>query len=189
MRARAWLSPYLLVAGCAKPAPAPASSVAAHLVVTSPAFAAQGAIPRKHTCPGDDLSPALDIAGIPPSAKTLALIMDDPDAPDPAAPKHVWVHWVAYDLPASTTKLAEGAGNGASLGRPGKNDWGTTGYRGPCPPIGRHRYFVKVLALDAELAKLGEPNKAALLAAAQGHIVAQGELLGTYEKATDEQAK
>ena len=92
-------------------------------------------------------------------------------------------------LPASTTKLAEGTGNGANLGRPGKNDWGTTGYRGPCPPIGRHRYFVKVLALDAELGKLGEPNKAALLAAAQGHIVAQGELLGTYQKATDERAK
>lgn len=164
----------------------PAASTApktARLVVTSPAFAAQGAIPTKHTCQGDDLSPALDLAGIPLSAKTLALIMDDPDAPDPAAPERVWVHWVGYDLPASTTKLAEGAGNGANLGRPGKNDWGTTGYRGPCPPIGRHRYFVKVLALDTELGELGKPNKTALLAAAQGHVVAEGELVGTYQKA------
>jgi hypothetical protein len=108
--------------------------------------------------------------------------MDDPDAPDPAAPKRVWVHWVAYDLAATMTHLAEGAGNGGSPGRAGKNDWGATGYRGPCPPIGRHRYFVKVLALDAELGDLGAPTKTALLAAAQGHVVAEGELVGTYQK-------
>lgn len=152
------------------------------LTVTSPAFAAYAAIPPKHTCEGEDRSPPLDITGIPPSAKTLALVMDDPDAPDPAAPKRVWVHWVVYDLPVSTTKLPEGAGNGGSLGRSGKNDWGTPGYRGPCPPIGRHRYFVRVLALDTELGDLGAPNKAALLAATEGHVLAEGELVGTYQK-------
>lgn len=155
----------------------------AALTVTSKAFADHAAIPAQYTCDGADISPPLGIAGTPAQAKSLALIVDDPDAPDPKAPKKVWVHWVAYDLPAAQRELATGAGNPQRLGRPGKNDWGTTGYRGPCPPVGKHRYFVKVFALDTELGDRHEPTKAELLKAMEGHVLAQGELVGTYQKA------
>ena len=154
----------------------------ATLSVTSTAFAPRASIPKKHTCEGSDVSPPLAIGGAPASTKTFALVLDDPDAPDPAAPQRVWVHWVAYDLPSSTHQIAEAAGNHPGLGRLGKNDWGKTGYRGPCPPLGRHRYFVRVYALDAELGDLNEPTKAELLSAIKGHVLATGELVGTYQK-------
>ena len=157
---------------------APAGS----LVIASRAFAHQGAIPRKYTCEGEDVSLPLTITGAPPGTKSIALVMDDPDAPDPAAPQRVWVHWVAYDLPADTSEIPEGAGNHPGLGRLGKNDWHATGYRGPCPPVGRHRFFVRAFALDRELGDLQEPNKGALLRAMAGHVLASGERVGTYQK-------
>jgi Raf kinase inhibitor-like YbhB/YbcL family protein len=152
------------------------------LAISSPAFTAGGPIPAEHTCEGRDQSPPLAIANVPDGTKSLALVVEDPDAPDPTAPKLVWAHWVAYDLPPATRSLAAGAGNHQKLGRAGKNDWGSTGYRGPCPPIGRHRYFIRVFALDRELGDLREPNKGELLKAIEGHVLARGELFGTYQK-------
>ena len=110
--------------------------------------------------------------------------MDDPDAPDPAAPKMTWVHWVLYDIPASAASLAEDVDPGELPAgtREGVNDWGRTGYGGPCPPIGRHRYFHKLYALDTVLGDLGRPKKAALEKAMQGHVLAEAVLVGTYQK-------
>ena len=148
--------------------------------ITSPSFADHGEIPRAFTCKGDDTSPELRFADVPPGAKSLALIVDDPDAPDPAAPKRVWVHWVVYDLPHATTSLADGALPPGA--RAGKNDWGKAEWGGPCPPVGRHRYFFKLYALDVVLPDLREPTKAALLEAMEGHVLAEAELVGTYQK-------
>ena len=152
--------------------------------LTSAAFVHQGEIPRKYTCDGEDLSPPLSWAGLPPGTKSLALIVDDPDAPDPAAPKMVYVHWVLYDIPPEATGLAE-AVRPADLPRgtrEGVNDWGRTGYGGPCPPIGRHRYFHKLYALDKQFRDLGKPTKKQLLAVMEDHILAQAELIGTYQR-------
>jgi Raf kinase inhibitor-like YbhB/YbcL family protein len=153
------------------------------LTIESSAFQANGNIPRKHTCEGNDVSPPLAWRGEPGNTKSLALIVDDPDAPDPKAPKMTWVHWVVYNLPATAHALTEGESRKMPAGaRDGKNDWKRTGYGGPCPPIGRHRYFHKIYALDVELPDLHEPTKAQLEAAMKGHIVAQAELVGTYQK-------
>ena len=151
------------------------------LSITSGAFPAGGEIPRKYTCDGDDLAPPLAFEGVPEGAHSLALIVDDPDAPDPAAPKRVWVHWVLHDLPPDTAGLPEG-GDTPPGARAGSNDWGRTGYGGPCPPIGRHRYFFRLYALDTVLGDLGAPGKAKLLAAMEGHVVARAELMGTYRR-------
>jgi Raf kinase inhibitor-like YbhB/YbcL family protein len=148
----------------------------------SSAFNHQREIPAQYTCQGKDVSPPLAWSDVPAQAKSLALIVDDPDAPDPAAPKRVWVHWVLYDVPVSATGLAEGARSLPAGTKEGTNDWGRTGYGGPCPPIGRHRYFFKLYALDAMLSDLRKPNKAALEKAMQGHIIEQAELIGTYQK-------
>jgi Raf kinase inhibitor-like YbhB/YbcL family protein len=150
--------------------------------IHSTAFAEGGDIPDRYTCQGEDISPPLSWSGIPAEAKSLALIVDDPDAPDPAAPKMTWVHWVLYNLPAANGGLAEAvqqlpAGTGQGL-----NDWGRTGYGGPCPPIGRHRYFFKLYALDTPLDDLGQPTKADLERAMAGHILAKARLMGTYQK-------
>jgi Raf kinase inhibitor-like YbhB/YbcL family protein len=154
------------------------------LTITSTAFAAGGEIPATYTCEGKDISPPLAWSGAPSGTRSLALIVDDPDAPDPAAPKMTWVHWVLYNLPASTDGLREAVrANTLPPGtREGMNDWGRTGYGGPCPPIGRHRYFHKLYALDTVLPDLGQPSKAALENAMHGHIMARAELLGTYRK-------
>jgi Raf kinase inhibitor-like YbhB/YbcL family protein len=154
------------------------------LTLTSAAFAANASIPAKHTCEGDDRSPPLAWSGAPAGTKSFALIVDDPDAPDPAAPKMTWVHWVLHDIPAAATGLAEAIDPGALPPgtREGVNDWGRTGYGGPCPPIGRHRYFHKLYALDTVLGDLGRPRKAALEKAMQGHILAEAVLVGTYQK-------
>jgi Raf kinase inhibitor-like YbhB/YbcL family protein len=154
------------------------------LKLVSPAFAAHAAIPASHTCEGGDVSPALQWSGIPAAARSLVLIVDDPDAPDPAAPQRTWVHWVLYNLPAPSTGLPEGV-KAAQLPpgtREGLNDWKRAGYGGPCPPIGRHRYFHKLYALDIELPDLHQPDKARLLKAMEGHVIAQTELMGTYQK-------
>ena len=158
------------------------------LTLTSPAFAARAEIPVRHTCDGADVSPPLAWSGAPPGARSLALIVDDPDAPDPAAPKRVWVHWVLYNLSASLTGLPEGAGNGAQTGSvagalDALNDWNRAGYGGPCPPIGRHRYFFKLYALDTLLPNLGpRARKGDVEGAMTGHILAQAELVGTYKR-------
>jgi len=153
--------------------------------VTSPAFQPGGPIPSKYTCDGQDVSPPLSWSGAPSSTKSFALIVDDPDAPDPAKPQRVYVHWVLYNIPASITSLPE---NASKTGLPkgavqGKNDWGKPQYGGPCPPIGRHRYFFKLYALDAELTGLSSPTKADLERVMKGHVIDSGELIGTYQKA------
>jgi len=152
------------------------------LHMTSPSFEHEGAIPRKYTCEGADLSPPLVWADVPKGTKSLAIVIDDPDAPNPAAPKMTWVHWVLYDLPPTTSGLPEGAANLPAGTREGRNDWKATGYRGPCPPIGRHRYVHKLFALDVVLPDLDEPDEAALQGAMKGHVIAQATLIGTYER-------
>ncbi|HET6923945.1 MAG TPA: YbhB/YbcL family Raf kinase inhibitor-like protein [Anaeromyxobacteraceae bacterium] len=152
------------------------------LAVTSTAFPPGGEIPAAHTCEGRDTSPPLAWSGAPAGAKSLALVVDDPDAPDPRAPRMTWVHWVLYDLPAAATGLAEAVKQLPPGTREGLNDWKRTGYGGPCPPIGRHRYFFKLYALDAALGDLGTPTKAKLEAAMKGRVLAQAELVGTYQK-------
>ena len=149
--------------------------------ITSTAFAHNGAIPPKHTCEGSDVSPPLAWTGIPPNAKSLVLIVDDPDAPDPAAPKMTWVHWVLYNIPASASALAEAVKSLPQGTLEGLNDWKRTGYGGPCPPIGQHRYFHKLYALDVTLPDLQKPDKAKLEGAMKGHVVGQTELIGTYQ--------
>lgn len=154
------------------------------LTLTSTAFAPDGAIPPLHTCEGKDVSPPLAWSGAPAATLSFALIVDDPDAPDPAAPKMTWVHWVLYNIGAEAGGLPEAVKPAALPAgtREGVNDWGRTGYGGPCPPIGRHRYFHKLYALDAVLPELERPDKAALEKAMKGHVLAQTELVGTYEK-------
>ena len=153
----------------------------AQVTVKSAAFAHQGEIPQQYTCEGPDRAPPLEWSTPPAGTESWALIVDDPDAPDPKAPKMTYVHWVLYDIPASTTSLPEGGAVPVGA-RQGRNDWKRTGYGGPCPPIGRHRYFFKVYALDALLGNLSEPTKAQLEQAMEGHVLARGELMGTYEK-------
>jgi len=154
------------------------------LTITSTAFAHEAAIPRPYTCQGKDISPALSWNDVPEGTKSLVLIVEDPDAPDPAAPKLTWVHWVLYGLPPDSTGLAENADPGAlpKGTRCGKNNWGRTGYGGPCPPIGRHRYYFRLYALDVALPDLKEPDKAYLLMGMKGHVLAEAVLMGTYQK-------
>lgn len=154
------------------------------LSITSAAFEDGGSIAAKYTCEGPDVSPPLTWGGVPEGTRSLALIVDDPDAPDPAAPKMTYVHWVLYNLPVDSGGLPEGTTSGdlPAGTLEGVNDWQRTGYGGPCPPIGRHRYFHKLYALDVVLDDLGEPTKDRLLAAMEGHVIAQAEIVGTYQK-------
>jgi hypothetical protein len=152
--------------------------------LTSAAFVHEGEIPRRYTCDGEDLSPPLSWADLPAGTKSLALIVDDPDAPDPKAPKMVYVHWVLYNIPPDAAGLAE-AVRPSELphgSREGVNDWGRTGYGGPCPPIGRHRYFHRLYALDTVFRDLGKPTKRQLLGVMEDHTLAQAELIGTYQR-------
>jgi Raf kinase inhibitor-like YbhB/YbcL family protein len=141
-------------------------------------------IPQQYTCEGEELSPPLNWQDVPGAARSLVLIVDDPDAPDPRAPRMTWVHWVVCNIPPDVAGLAEGAssGNLPPGAVEGLNGWRRTGYGGPCPPIGRHRYFHKLYAVDTVLEGLQAPTKSQVEAAMQGHVIAQAELVGTYRK-------
>ena len=154
------------------------------MTITSSSFAHQGLIPTRHTCQGHDTSPELLWTEVPEGTKSLVLIMDDPDAPDPAAPERTWVHWVLYNIPPIATGLAEAIPSAElpSGTREGLNDWERTGYGGPCPPIGSHRYFHKLYALDTVLPDLKQPTKAKLEEAMKGHVIGYSELIGLYKK-------
>ncbi len=148
--------------------------------LTSSAFRDGGEIPPKYTSDGANVSPPLHWSDVPAQARSLALIVDDPDAPDPAAPKTTWVHWVIADLPPERDGLAEDAGRIADA-HVGLNDWRRAAWGGPSPPIGRHRYFFKLYALDRPL-DLAKPTKAQLERAMTGHVLAEATLVGTYQK-------
>ena len=154
------------------------------LTLVSTAFAHQGEIPARYTCDGDNLSPPLAWSGVPTGTKSLVLIVDDPDAPDPKAPKMTWVHWLLYNIPPNQNGLTEAmaAQNLPPGTLEGTNNWQRTGYGGPCPPIGRHRYFHKLYALDKLLPDMHKPSKKNLEQAMHGHILAQTELIGTYQR-------
>ena len=152
------------------------------LSIKSPSFDHNAEIPKKFTCQGEDISPALQWSDLPEGTKSLALIVDDPDAPDPKAPKMTWVHWVLYDIPPDASGLDEAVKKLPEGTREGLNDWKRTGYGGPCPPIGRHRYFHKLYALGIKLGDKGALTKKALLEAIKDHVLAKGQLVGTYEK-------
>jgi hypothetical protein len=152
--------------------------------LTSPRFQNGEKIPVAYTCEGDDLPPPLHWEGEPPGTRSFALVMQDPDAPDPEQPKATWTHWVLYNLPPNIhdipeSMLPESLPTGA---REALNDWKRMGYGGPCPPVGRHRYFYRIYALDTVLPDMGHVTWKQLERALQGHILAQTELIGTYEK-------
>ena len=162
-----------------------ASAEETTMTLASSAFAHNGAIPEKHTCEGEDVSPPLAWSHPPAGTQSFALIIDDPDAPDPRAPRTVWVHWLVYDLPASARSLPESVRSARDLpagARLGRNDWGNASYGGPCPPVGRHRYFHKLYALDQLLGDRGALSKQELLPAMEDHALAEAELVGTYQK-------
>jgi Raf kinase inhibitor-like YbhB/YbcL family protein len=148
--------------------------------LTSIAFSDGGEIPKKYTHDGADVSPPLAWSGVPPGARSLALVVDDPDAPDPAAPQRTWVHWVVTDLPPDANGLTEGAAR--VPGRIGLNDWKHESWNGPAPPKGRHRYVFKLYALDRTL-DLEHPTKADVERAMKGHVLAETKLIGTYARA------
>ena len=165
-------------------APVPASS----MKLTSPAFEDGQSMPMRLTCEGEDISPPLKWSGVPMGTRSLALVVDDPDAPDPAAPERTWVHWVVYDLEPKTRELDPGASRGGlpKGSRQGSNDWKKAAYGGPCPPVGRHRYFHKLYALDTTIGDKGALTKAQLEEEMKDHILGSAQLVGTYEKAGKE---
>jgi len=144
----------------------------ARIKITSSAFQEGGNVPSKFTCEGSDTSPPLQITGIPSQAKSLVLIADDPDAPS-----GLFTHWLIWNIPPQTTSISEG---NAPRGVHGTNDFGKSGYKGPCPPSGTHKYSFKVFALDRELDLRGGAKRSQLDAAMKGHVIAQGELVGRY---------
>ena len=154
------------------------------LALKSPAFSPGGMIPSKYTCDGDETSPPLEWSGVPDTAMSLALIVDDPDAPDPAAPKRRFVHWVLYNIPPDARGLPEGAGEGnlPPGALQGANDFAKSGYGGPCPPKGRHRYVFTLYALDTSLADVNSPSRGDLEAAMKGHVIEKTEAIATYER-------
>jgi Raf kinase inhibitor-like YbhB/YbcL family protein len=146
----------------------------ARMKITSSAFQEGGNIPSKFTCDGSDSSPPLQITGVPSEAKTLVLIADDPDAPG-----GLFTHWLVWNIPTQTNSIAEGS---APKGMHGTNDFGKSGYKGPCPPPGTHRYSFKIFALDRELDLRPGARRSQVDAAMKGHIIAQGELVGRYAR-------
>ena len=155
-----------------------------NMSIMSPSFMHEHEIPARHTCDGQNTSPSISWADVPSAAKSLVLIVDDPDAPDPSAPKMTWVHWLLYNIPARVTGLAEARSehNLPEGTLEGLNDWHRTGYGGPCPPVGKHCYFFKLYALDKVLPDLNRPEKAVLEKAMRDHILAQATLVGFYKR-------
>ncbi|NOZ80285.1 MAG: YbhB/YbcL family Raf kinase inhibitor-like protein [DPANN group archaeon] len=141
--------------------------------LTSPVFANNEKIPAKYSCEGEDINPPLKIDNIPEGTRTMALIMDDPDAP-----AGTWDHWIVFNIPV-TTSIPEDV---KTLGVSGMNSWGRTGYGGPCPPSGTHRYFFRLYALDQELPLQQGASKEELVQAMEGRIIDQAELMGTYTR-------
>jgi Raf kinase inhibitor-like YbhB/YbcL family protein len=150
----------------------------------SKAFDNGSDIPAAYTCDADNVSPDLSWFDLPAGTQSLALIVDDPDAPDPAAPKRIWTHWLLYNIPPTASGLPQGVKSDELPAgtHEGLNDWKETGYGGPCPPIGRHRYFHKLYALDVVLPDLGNPNRTALENAIRDHVLGQTELVGLYQR-------
>jgi Raf kinase inhibitor-like YbhB/YbcL family protein len=177
---------FLLFPGCAgrqQQAAQPTSTPKedkAEIKMTSVAFKEGQSIPAPYTCDGVNISPPLEWSGVPKTSMTVAIIVDDPDAP-----AGTWVHWVLYNLPADNIGVVENVPVSESLkagGSQGKNDFGKFGYGGPCPPSGTHRYFFKIYALDGELPLKPGATKAEVMKAMEGHIVLQGQLIGTYRR-------
>lgn len=154
------------------------------LTLRSYAFTHQHPIPKQFTCDDTNLSPRLTWTNVPNNARSLVLIMYDPDTPVPAVPLMSWVHWLMYNIPPTASGLPQNAGpNELPKGtRLGKNDWKETGYKGPCPPIGRHRYFFKLFALDTVLPNLHLPDYATLEKTMNGHILDRALLIGVYQR-------
>lgn len=154
------------------------------LELTSIRFKDGDLIPIAYTGEGEDLSPPLEWKGIPAGTKSLALIVEDPDAPDPRNPQTTWCHWLLYNLPVGAQRLTEGAGPDVlpEGTKQGLNDWGRQGYGGPMPPVGTHRYFFRLYALDTVLPDLGRCSRLDLLDAMDGHILGEAELIGLYAK-------
>jgi Raf kinase inhibitor-like YbhB/YbcL family protein len=173
-----------VLAGIAGLAIATTSYAGRGMQINSSAFSDGGKIPRMYTCQGEDISPPLAWKAVPAKTRSLALVLEDPDAPDPAAPKMTWVHWVLYDIPPDVKGLPQGVSRGTlpSGTRQGTNNWGRAGYGGPCPPVGRHRYFFRLYALDILLPNLKHPTKGTLEELMLRHILAEADLYGTYEK-------
>jgi Raf kinase inhibitor-like YbhB/YbcL family protein len=146
----------------------------ARMKITSSAFQEGGNIPSKFTCDGSDTSPPLQITGIPSEAKSLVLIADDPDAPS-----GLFTHWLVWNIAPQTNSIGEGS---APKGVHGTNDFGKSGYGGPCPPSGTHRYSFKIFALDRELDLRSGEKRSQVDAAMKGHVIAQGELVGRYSR-------
>lgn len=174
----------LITGACMRQAPAATETKpkALAMKINSPAFADGKPIPRKYSCEGEDIPPPLTWTDLPERTQSLALIIDDPDAPDPKAPKRTWVHWIVYDITPRVDGLPEDPKHLPHGAYEGRNDWGRPGYGGPCPPVGEHRYFHKLYALDTVLGDLSEPTKAELERAMAGHILAEAQLVGTYQK-------
>lgn len=162
----------------------PSRAAAAGLTLRASAFNDHGHIPARYTCDGEDISPALQWTGAPTGVRSYALVVFDPDAPDPRAPRMTWVHWLVYNLPAASTGLARNAGSlpHPGGGDPGTNSWHRQRFGGPCPPIGTHRYFFRLYALDTRLRGLDHPDRKALHRAMRGHILARTELIGLYHR-------
>ena len=184
MRHEPFLSLAAVLALFAGPAPsggpAPSREAPMTLALVSPAFSPNGSIPKEYTCDGDDLAPPLAWTGAPAGTKSFALIVDDPDAP-----MGTWVHWVLYNIPTSVNSLPEGGARSPvpASAREGLNDGGDLGYTGPCPPIGRHRYFHTLYALDTVLPDLGaRATREDLDAAMRGHVLEQAQVMGTYQR-------
>lgn len=179
----------LFLTGCDRPCtlflnttdqPAHEEDSAMTLTLTSNAFKHEAAIPARYTCTDADLSPELTWSGAPDATASFALIMDDPDAPG-----STWVHWIVFNLPADTTTLPEGINSDDDLpgdALHGQNSWRRSDYGGPCPPSGTHRYFFKLYALDSTLDLAPGATKTDVLAAMEGHILAETQLIGTYHK-------
>jgi Raf kinase inhibitor-like YbhB/YbcL family protein len=164
----------LLVSGCTTAQPEEVMQMG-DVKLTSPAFTDNGSIPARFTCQGDDVNPRLDIEGVPAGAKSLVLIMDDPDAP-----AGTWDHWIVFNVAPDTASIAEDSVPAGAV--QGRNGWGNSEYGGPCPPSGTHRYVFKLYALDTTLGLGNGAAKAEVGSAMQGHVLAQTKLTGLYRK-------